>query len=113
MIEVLKIEEGENKLIRKGLVLGIVFLFFVSLVFPVTNSFSMIHTDKNKIIDEKFLVDREHNSENDHSDTQISFEGNDPRISAYEKDTLVKINYNYKSKVNSYVPNNENIFYAL
>ncbi len=42
---------------------GIIALFFVSLVFPVTNSSPLIHTDKNRIMDERFLVDREHNSE--------------------------------------------------
>jgi len=43
---------------------GIIALFFVSLVFPVTNSSPLIHTDKNRIMDERFLVDREHNSKN-------------------------------------------------
>jgi len=51
-------------LIRKGIVVGIIVLFFVLLVFPVTNSSHQIYTDKNRIIDERFLVDREHNSEN-------------------------------------------------
>jgi len=51
-------------MIRKWLAVGIILLFFVSLVFPVTNSSPTIQTDNNKIMEERFLVDREHNSEN-------------------------------------------------
>ncbi|MCX6663906.1 MAG: PQQ-binding-like beta-propeller repeat protein [Euryarchaeota archaeon] len=52
-------------MIRKGMAVGIIALFFVSLVFPVTNSSPPIHTDKNRTMDERFLVDSEHNSKND------------------------------------------------
>ena len=51
-------------MMKKGMAVGIIALFFVSLVFPVTNSSPQIHTDKNRIMDERFLVDREHNSKN-------------------------------------------------
>jgi outer membrane protein assembly factor BamB len=48
----------------KGLTVGILFLLCFSLIFPVTNSYPTIQTDKNKIMEEQFLVDRDHNSEN-------------------------------------------------
>ena len=48
----------------KGLTVGILFLLCFSLIFPVTNSYPTIQTDKNKIMEEQFLVDREHNMEN-------------------------------------------------
>lgn len=51
-------------MIKKGMAVGIIALFFVSLVFPVTNCSPLIRTDKNRIMNERFLVDREHNSEN-------------------------------------------------
>ena len=51
-------------MIKKGLAVGIIALFFVSLVFPVTNSSPTLPIENNKIMEERFLVDREHNSEN-------------------------------------------------
>jgi len=51
-------------MMKKGIAVGILVLFFVSLVFPVTNSSPPIHTDKNRIMNERFLIDRDHNSEN-------------------------------------------------
>jgi len=54
----------QSTLLKKGLVINIVLLFFVSLIFPVTNGFHTIQTNKNKIIEERFLFDREHNSKN-------------------------------------------------
>jgi outer membrane protein assembly factor BamB len=52
-------------MMTKGIAVGIISLFFVSLVFPVTNSSPTIQTDNDKIMEERFLVDREHNPEND------------------------------------------------
>ena len=54
----------KNHISNKWLAIGIILLFFLSLVFPATNSSSTIHIDNNKIMEERFLVDREHNSEN-------------------------------------------------
>jgi len=51
-------------MIKKGMAVGIIALFFVSLVFPVTNSSPTLPIENNKIMEERFLVDREHNSEN-------------------------------------------------
>jgi outer membrane protein assembly factor BamB len=51
-------------MMTKGIAVGIISLFFVSLVFPVTNSSPTIQTDNDKMMEERFLVDREHNSEN-------------------------------------------------
>ncbi len=51
-------------MMKEGIVVVIVVLCFVSLVFPITNSSPTIQTDNEKIMEERFLVDREHNPEN-------------------------------------------------
>jgi outer membrane protein assembly factor BamB len=52
-------------MMTKGIAVGIISLFFVSLVFPVTNSSPTIQTNKNKMVEERFLVDNDHNPEDD------------------------------------------------
>jgi outer membrane protein assembly factor BamB len=83
-----------KKALKINMASGLVSIFFISIFMSSIGGVPLVF------------------SENNHSDSQISFKGYDPRISAYEKDTLTKVINNYNSKVNMYVPSNEYTFYS-
>ncbi|MBE3135787.1 MAG: PQQ-binding-like beta-propeller repeat protein [Thermoplasmata archaeon] len=55
---------NKKKIRTNVFAVGILFLLCFSLIFPVTNSSDAISDDTNRSKDERFLYDREHNSEN-------------------------------------------------